>query len=491
MSYYIENINVLISSKKKQSLYLHAGSILCVVLSSGFALLSEEHAHWFMIPVTLCALLLMPDVAKWLTGIYDLFDPLGIIAVLGVLFFYLNPILHVYWDTWMLYVQPPPDWRPWLGYMGVLNVLGLIIYRLIISRAVGKHVRLKTYWKIDNSKSYLIITVALAVTLSAQIYVYAIFGGIKGIVSAYDGRSGAFEGMGWLFMISESFSILLAILFALLATRFRLLRSWKAIAFAFSIFLITAFLFGGLRGSRSNVVWQCFWFAGIVHLWIRPINKKIIAVALVLLFCFMFIYGAYKSYGMKAFELTKDIGQLQEMAETSGRTPERTLLGDLGRSDVQAYVLYLLSDDSGTYRYKLGSTYISGLTLLLPGPIRPEIYGKSEAGFELLKGVPSLGERATRIYGLAGEAMLNFGPVAIPFVFALFAWVVSICRAFMMRTEMGDSRILLYPFIINASFLILISDFGNLVFFILKIAVIPYLIIRFYSHKNLLKRDVA
>jgi hypothetical protein len=254
---------------------------------------------------------------------------------------------------------------------------------------------------------------------------------------------------------------------------------------------MTAILFGGLRGSRSNIVWQCFWFAGIVHLWIRPINKKIIAVSLVFLFGFMYIYGAYKSYGLKAFELANDPVRMREMADASGRTPKRTLLGDMGRSDVQAYVLYLLSDDGCNYRYKLGSTYLSGITLLIPGPIRPKLYGKSEAGFELMKGSPSLGERTSRIYGLAGEAMLNFGPTGIPFAFALFAWIVAKCRALMMRPETRDSRFLFYPFIVNVLFQILSGDFGMIVFFIAKNCFVPFIVLWSYSDIIVLKRSAA
>ena len=188
-------------------------------------------------------------------------------------------------------------------------------------------------------------------------------------------------------------------------------------------------------------------------------------VGLIVLFGFMYIYGVYKSDGLKVLEVVKNPGMMQEITDSSGRTPERTLLADMGRSDIQSYVLYRLSEDDCNYRYKFGSTYLSGLTILIPGSIRPKLYGKSEAGFELIKGSPSLGERASRVYGLAGEAMLNFGPAGIPFAFALFAWIVSRCRAFMMRLETGDARFLLYPFIINVLLQLLAGGFVMIVFF--------------------------
>lgn len=475
----------------KTELFLYVGSFLCVSISISLALLSNEHAHWFMLPITLCALLLLPDVAKWLTGKYDLFDPLGIIGVLGLPFFFLNPILHVYYDTWMFIAHPPTDWRPWLGYMGILNAVGLVIYRYITSHAHFRYIRPKTYWKINHSKSIGIFIFALAVTLSAQLYVFARFGGIMGFIYAYDAGVDAFAGMGWIFMISESFPILLMMLYAIMSVRYQQLRSWRVIVFALSAYLLVIILFGGLRGSRSAVAWPMFWAIGMVHFWVRPINKRISSVGLVFLFGFMYIYGPYKSYGIRSFEIMKKPELLRVLSDKSGRTKMRTLLGDMGRSDVQAFVLYVLSGDSSKYQYKFGSTYLSGLTLLLPRPIRPNIHGKAEAGFELFTGMPSMGDRSFRVYGLAGEAMLNFGPAGVPFAFAIFAWLVSICRSFLRRLKTDDTRVLLYPLVVSVLIMLLTGDFGMILFFIIKVGFIPCLILWFYSRINSLNLGVA
>jgi len=430
-----------------------------------------------MIPITLCALLLVPDTAKWLTGEYDLFDPLGIIATLGILFFFINPILHVYFDTWMIYVPPPHnDWRIWLGYMGWINLFGLIIYKWITARQIGQFIHLKTRWEINYKKVFGVFGLGLAIAFGVQAYVFARFGGILGYVEAYSSGSDAFAGMGWLFMISESFPILLVMLYAISAQHHPRMRAWKTIAFMFLIFFLCVMLFGGLRGSRSNVVWQCFWFAGIVHLWVRPLNKKMVIVSLIGLFTFLFVYGQYKAYGTQAFILFQNPELISEMAEQSGRTRTRTLLHDMGRSDVQAYVLYLLSDKSN-YHYKLGGTYLSALTILLPNPLRPQLTGKAEAGFELITGMPSSGAGTTYVYGLAGEAMLNFGPIAIPFAFAVFAWVVSLFGNIIKTTERNDARTLFFPFIVTGLFGILTGDLGQLVFFVVKFGVVPFLVI--------------
>ena len=91
--------------------------VFCTLTVCGFLVASPPMAHWFVVPVWLCRMLIGRDAVDWFRGRLDLLDPAGIIGVIGVHFFFLAPLLHVAWDSWMLYVEPPPDWRPWLGGM--------------------------------------------------------------------------------------------------------------------------------------------------------------------------------------------------------------------------------------------------------------------------------------------------------------------------------------------------------------------------------------
>ena len=72
----------------------------------GFLLASEQTAHWFIIPVLFCGVLIGCDAIDWFRGRLSLFDPAGIIGLVGVHFFFLAPLLHVTWDSWMLYIDP-------------------------------------------------------------------------------------------------------------------------------------------------------------------------------------------------------------------------------------------------------------------------------------------------------------------------------------------------------------------------------------------------
>ena len=121
--------------------WLIAGVITAGLLAV-WALLVRDVRHWFLLPLSFCGLLTMVDAVRWARGEVSLFDPVGILGLLGVHFFFLAPLLHVTWDTWMAYVDPLEDWRLWLGYMATLNVGGLLVYRfarsLVRTRAAAR-----------------------------------------------------------------------------------------------------------------------------------------------------------------------------------------------------------------------------------------------------------------------------------------------------------------------------------------------------------------
>ena len=55
----------------------------------------------------------------------------------------------------------------------------------------------------------------------------------------------------------------------------------------FAIFVAMNLCIGGLRGSRSNVIWTTFWAAGIVHLYIRKIPRMAALAAIFVLYGFV------------------------------------------------------------------------------------------------------------------------------------------------------------------------------------------------------------
>lgn len=466
----------------------------CTLTVCGFLVASEQMAHWFLIPVLLCGILIGCDAADWLRGRLSLYDPAGIIGVIGVHFFFLAPLLHVAWDSWMGYVEAPPDWRHWLGGMALVNAVGLLLYRGARERAGrrGRDTTAETIWQLDKKRLLFAAGCGLALSGALQFWVYAAYGGVGGYVDAFTQSVGrpesqsAFGGMGWIFAVSESFPILAMLVFAACAARTRIGRSWVVIIVVLLGYFALKMLFGGLRGSRSNTIWGVFWAVGIIHLWIRPLSRKFILAGVCVLVAFMYLYGFYKGLGRDVLAVYED-SAWGEVSQKLDRTFEGLVLGDLARSDVQAFLLYRLSMSDRDYDFAWGRTYLGTIALLIPRRIWPERPPtKVLEGTEAQFGAGSYDEEewaSSKIYGLAGETMLNFGPLAVPLAYLAFGLIVGRLQRFLSRLRPEDARLLLYPFILNICFSVLQADSDNLLFMFIKDGLVPVSVVWFGSRR--------
>lgn len=476
-------------------------SYICVLIFTGFVLTSDPLRHWFVIPVMVCGVIIGSDAVDWMRGRMNLFDPAGLLGLLGFHFFFLAPLLHVMWDEWMPYIDPPTDWRPWLGNMAVLNCLGLFIYRF--SRG-SQHKNILTHiaprqpiWQVAPKKFTMVVSLALVITGLLQIFVYQHFGGIEGYMSVYTAtrespwEPDGFKGMGLLFTVSESFPILAMMAFVMYARKHKSARSWTILAAALLSLFVLLMLFGGLRGSRSNTLYSLFWGVGMLHLFVRPVSKKILALGLVFFLSFMYLYGFYKGSGSQALTSFEGHASLTDMEHETGRTFHGMLLGDLGRSDVQAFLLYRLWSSPTNYEYAWGRTYIGTAALLVPRafwPDRPPT--KVKEGTEALFGRGSYDTKrllASNVYGLAGETMLNFGALAVPFAFIVLGLVVKKVRLMLATWDVQDIRRLMIPFLVLLIVHILALDSDNVLWFTVKFSVVPFLVIVTGCNKSFLR----
>jgi hypothetical protein len=461
------------------------GFLFCEVVAAGFMVASEACRHWYIVPVTLCGTVIARDAVDWFRGRVDLFDPAGIVGLLGVHFFFLTPLLHVYWNAWTIAeANPPADWRDWLGYMATLNFLGLLAYRTASNAMVRRKGGKRTVWKLRRRRLLFLLPVALLITLLTQIYVYGSFGGVSGYIDAYMNRPQEFEGTGWMLMISESFPILAMFAFAIWSRRRE--RRWGPvmIVVVLVIFCGLQLLFGGLRGSRSNTVWALFWAVGIIHLWIRHIPKTAVFAGLAILLAFLYVYGFYKEQSDKKLDLDERIA----LGKKRGRTVQGEILGDLGRADVQAYLLYRIASPGSDYEYAHGQTYLGAAALLIPKALWPDRPPTSvEVGTDVqhYMGAYQPGKvESSKVYGLAGETMLNFGPWAVPIAFITLGWLVGWVRRSKNRLQRFDCRLLLIPFLVNLCFAYLAGDSDTTVFFLFKQGLIPVSLIMMCSKRQ-------
>ena len=460
--------------------------LLSTVISMGFLATSPQFAHWFIIPVTVCGILIGIDAVAWLFGRTDVFDPVGIIGLLGFHIFFLAPLLHVSWDYWMGYVVGPVDWRPWLGWMAALNAIGLLCYqftrRVLSSR---RRQSARTEWRTVPGRFYIVVTAALLATAALQVWVYAQHGGVLAYIDEATSperfnEESSFAGTGWILTLSESFPILAMIGFAVYARERSHARHWAVLGPTLVLFVALQLLFGGLRGSRSNTIWGLFWAVGIVHVWIRPVRRGTICVGLVGMMLFMYLYGFFKDAGLDALRAFESGSNRAELEDRTQRNFETLILGDLGRSDVQALVLSRLMESGREYQYALGRTYLGTLAILIPASIWPDRpLTKVLEGTELQYGngtyVPYGPNRlvSLNVYGLAGETMLNFGPVAIPIAFVVFGCIVEWTRRRTLAWSSRDVRQLLVPYLVNLCFQVLVNDSDIILFFIIKSGFAP------------------
>ncbi|MGO8689427.1 MAG: hypothetical protein ACLQLG_07315 [Thermoguttaceae bacterium] len=476
-----------------------SGAIACCVstaLVMAFVAASDRCLDWFLLPVWCCGVLIGTDAVDWIRGRVSLFDPIGILGLLGVHFFFLAPLLHVAWGFWMVDAVPSPGWHYWLAGMALVNLLGLLAYRLgrrFAARGPGVESP-DRIWTIDPGRFWPAVILALAVMALLQVWVYARFGGIGGMIAAATDpdrlKYQPLRGWGAVLMVSEGFPILAIMALAVFARRRAWLRSPGAVVLSLVGFLALAMFFGGLHGSRSNTVWTLFWAVGIIHFWVRPFNKKWLICGGVFVLMFMYLYGFFKSAGLEAFSQLTSPEARAAMETKTGRSGPALLLGDLGRSDVQAYLLYRTWAAQSDYRLAWGRTYLGDVAIFVPRalwPARPPT--KVREGTEAMDGVGSYREdvwESSQVYGLAGEAMLNFGPLAVPVAFFGLGLLVARLRWLLIRLRPFDSRLLLFPFLVNLTFIVLVGDLDNILYDTSKHLLMPLLLIGACSSRRCL-----
>ncbi len=456
-----------------------AYSLLLVAATT--AALSLGHPsllHWFLIPVAACGVLMGLDAVDWLRGRLDLYSPVGILGLLGVYFFFLAPLLHVRWDYWLGQVDAPADWRPWLGWMGLINLASLAAYR--VARELVRHrpaPPFATVWLPAGPRLSIVLGTGIVVTALLQGWVYRQFGGLAGYALAFVAETDRFSGMGIVFTVSEACPILAMILIVLLLHRTGRRPGWPILILLLVGFLAVQFLFGGLRGSRGNTIWALFWAAGLLHYWVRPLGRRLALAGLAFLFLFMIAYSHYKSSGPEAVRVLSSPMEDVGPGHYGSRPLEGVLLGDFSRSAVQALVLERIMAPGSDYELAGGRTYLGTLSLLVPRRLwadRPP--SKTVEGTEALygRGTYSAGSlRTSRIFGLGGETMLNFGPAAVPLAYLLLGLLVGWTASLIDRLKSGDMRLLLAPFLVHLLVILLIGDSDLLLVTAVKNGAIP------------------
>ncbi|MFV2087836.1 hypothetical protein [Micromonospora sp. LOL_021] len=435
--------------------------------SAVLACVDPRLRHWFLIPVTVCGVLIGVDAFEWLLRRRDVFDPQAILGLFGVHFYYLAPVLHVLVDYWPPLLHPSAaGWRPALGTMALLNMVGLAIYRLVLSLP-GRGPRSAAPPRLDPARYQSVALVAVVIGVLAFGVEVALLGGPGGFLTAMTEDREAFAGLGWLLLISESFPLLL---FCLVLVRWRqLLRRRVDLMVLLLIGLVAVqFLVGGLRGSRSAVLWPLVLGLVLVHLLVRPISRKAFVASAVGVVMFVYAYGLYKGAGVEVVDIAKGTRTVEEVSAQTGRDLPTVLLADLGRADIQA--LLLNRQRVGAADWSYGSTYVAAPLLLVPGSLGAERFQtKSAVGTDVLygPGVYDSGLRSQRVFGLTGEAILNFGPVGGLLSFVFLGLFLRFATRYYARARQPDAlaaKLLCLP-LCAITIILVTADLDNILAF--------------------------
>jgi hypothetical protein len=460
--------------------------------------------HWFIVPVFACGVLCCFDgLLLFSNHGRNLFQPVPLLGAFGVYFFLVGPLLHTatdYWftsDVWAP-TEIPEDWRTWLGLMALINLLGLGMYKALYRPFTGLFLRRQSS-RLPILDVRLVASngvIFIAGVFLLQLYVYYRFGGIGGFVEAFSsatqGRGTDFAGLGWLLSLAESFPVLFAIVCSVLFRRhLQRIGSLRLLVYIGATFALTL-LFGGLRGSRGNTIFTIAYIVGIIHFTVRPLTVRVLAVCGSVCLLFMYVYGFYKANPRLLFDPAAFVDAVSssesrdDLERTSRRGLQAVLMGDLERSDVQAYLLFRMLQQGANVELAYGRTYVEGALDFIPyGLFHYRLPGKLKYGTDAVFGSGTFSpgrSSSAKIYGLAGETMLNFGPYGSPFGFILLAAAVGYARASNQRlSTSADSGWYLAPIISLACIVLLSSDLDNVIYLLLQHALMPFILIRICS----------
>lgn len=470
--------------------YLIAGLVVLVITFS-FMAANSRIVHWFVFPAAACGVLMGADAVRWLRGSIDPFDPKGLIGLVTFYGFFIVPMLHVYWQIHGREFTGDP--RYWLGVMACLNALGLVFYKLTQRWSFKHTAPVKTVWKIVPVRLLPILGMATVIAFFAQFYFYFVV--LRRVGRGSEGGAQfVTKGYGWLLMLGDPLLILFLTGFITWTVIPRRNRNWVIIALVLAVASVGQLIWVGLRGSRSATVEGVFWVVGLIHCYWRRLRPLHLLLGLICLVGFLYFYGFYKSGGWQAVKALEAGESLERMEQRTGRNIYGLLLGDLARADVQAVIANLVVEGHTHYRLRYGRTYLEALSKLIPYTVWEALgvisfknnWNKGKAFIDLIEGpgrYHPVYNRNTNVFGLSGEAMLNFGVLGVPPAWLIFGLAVGWLRRKRETMAGDDTRWPLMLFLSYMAAMATVSDLDNLVFGIFKVGCVIFFCIFFWSHR--------
>lgn len=466
--------------------YLVSASITFVI-SIYFILTTMECRYWGIIPLMTCGTLAGSDLIAWFRRRLDIFDPKALAAVFLYLTVFLAPLLHMASSQYGrdLYVL---NWPEAFARMAIANLIGLIVYKWLQFKVYSKTSSIKTYWQIDAGRLIVWSAFFLIISLIAAIIIRIFFGGlikIEGEVQISEEASGYTAYLSVLRMLGDPFVLLLMVLIIFNINQknktSEKTSSWMTVGILMFVSAFLQFILVGLRGSRSVILSTIIIIGIIIHFTLRRYTRKWIIIGMAVVFVFLYLYDFRKKAGLIGLQAFYDTQVRQSLSsEFGGYTFMSTLLGDLSRADLQALMIANLTTykDEIAYQPVWGRTYSMAFLTFIPRAVWKDkpVGIKKDAG-TAIQGLLRGRDTSTRQYGLAGEAMLNFGYVGIPVAFCLFGLIMGYFRKKLNTINISDARIYIFPLIILMLQNMVIQDSDNWIFALLRDGTLLFILI--------------
>lgn len=462
--------------------------VMTVLLVTAFAAISPDCRHWYLLPLTLCGVLTGADIIAWLRGRFDTFDPRPLVSILLFHNMTLAPLLHEAWQSHTPdFSRQIEDWNPWFGQYSALCALGYLCFRIAHDIIYRNTRNARTCWILNDARFATSLTWAIGVSAIAAAIVMFRFGGLKQAEETQLLALGSgLQHLSWLIMLGDALPLLLAMAAVRLFSDPRRGKSMTLLIVILGVLAVAQFALLGLRGSRSALMFALVIAAGMMHYRLRRIPVRWAVGGAAILLVFIYFYGFYKRAGGAAgLAALQSAEQRQYLEQKTGNTVTGVLLGELSRAEMQSFLMYRLDISEGRYEYRWGGTYFRALATLIPRAIwynKPP--GKVEAGTDLQfgQGIAATGRvRSSRVYGLVGEAILNFGLAGVPLMFAVYGAALGWYRRKLLTWHPADARHFLAPIILIACLVGVFGDADNLMFGLLKNIMLPGLCILYSS----------
>lgn len=464
------------------------GLLLFIICSLALRLFSTDLTWHFLIITSFTAAFASADFIDACRGRRDFFSPRAITSILMVLSVYIAPVVHILLEAYPRFVNLPTDMVEAFTALATLQLVGLFFYFLVLRLPLREDptVYLKSASAARSTapaKSFRVWIILLAfMSLALFIYTVMYLGGPQSWLVGQLNRSERGVLPGVILTLAEAFPLLFFIGYCLYLKTSSLSSTElkKRLLVAFALLVLVTFLTSGLRGSRASLVWPALSGLVMIHLLFFKVRSRVLAVIALIGIVFAGVYDIYKKTGPEGLEQLQG-GSVESLNDYVGYSfgPTQLLLGDFSRTAEQAIILDRWKTQS--FDPYWGLTYLGDIIAFIPGAERVEaLPSKSVAGTEVFYGEGSSWTReklSTRIYGLQGEALMNFGPLGAVMIFVPYAFVVRWVERAFSRAKAGRSEgsAVFVPLLLPATALLFLSDLDNVVNNLTSIFILPAL----------------